>query len=155
MPRKEVRTHLILCCIASFYILSDTLSSFFTILIPHENSSLFFGTTREAVTLSFFFLAPYYLNRTFILKKTLQKINRAFFITGIVAVPAIVAAAVISPDLLFTKMPAGSEIFNRAVYIQNNAPLIKIRNIILMIHLAYALIIILIPGTRKKTHGQS
>ena len=102
MPRKEVRTHLILSCIASLYILSDTLSSFFTVIIPHEHSTFFFGVTREAVTLSFFFLAPFYLNRVFILKKTLQKINRAFLITGFIAVPALVAAAVINPDLLFT-----------------------------------------------------
>ena len=151
MPRKEVRTHLILSCIASLYILSDTLSSFFTVIIPHEHSTFFFGVTREAVTLSFFFLAPFYLNRVFILKKTLQKINRAFLITGFIAVPALVAAAVINPDLLFTRIPDGSEFFSGGVFIENNAPLIKIRNIILMIHLSYAIILILIPGTRKKS----
>lgn len=137
MPRKETLAPLILCCIAALYILSDALASLFTSVILRDDAAMIFILIRELVLLAILFILPYYLDRVLVLKSLVKKINRVFFLAGIVVALAITAFSIINTDLLLKHGQYISGLNSINVQIQNRGPLLVIRNIIFSVYLIY------------------
>ena len=151
MPQKTTLASLIVSCVALVYILSDIFISVFISVIPEKDAATILLMFKEFVPLLFLFIAPYFVGQVYELTPNLKKINRLFFITGIIAVLFIITTGIIIPDLILKSQYYYTGIQIDSEHINSSSLLIIIRNSLLFIFLIYSIIILLKKELQNKS----
>ncbi len=151
MPQKTTLSSLIVSCVAFIYILSDIFISVFTTIIPDKEAANFLLLFKECVPMLFLFIAPYFVGQVYELTPKLKKINRIFFLIGIIAVFAILVSGIILPDLFMKNQYYFTGIQIESEHLNNSSLLLLIRNILLFIYLMYSIIILLKKEIQNKS----
>ncbi len=151
LPAKETRALFVISVVSFLFILSDLLNSIFTYLVVRHDTAYFFLVARELMPVFFYFLAPYYLDRVLDIKTHVKKINRIVVLAGIAIAVAIIASALMVPDLLLQHGDGGPGPVSGGMHMETKGPLTIIRDIFIFVFLIYSIIFVLMAFLQKES----